>query len=197
MIMMKDENQKTESQRDNELIPSSSCNVTAMINASASCGHKFPSGKFKQAEDNLLNFIMANDECKKLWKKENPKQDIPMNQIHAVLALGFNLWMGKEIARFTTSAKIANIIRWLNDGNCGMVSGMFPKTRGHCVAVVGVETRDSDYETTSLIIKDSWGDYHTDYKDRDGDKIRMGMEDVEKILSGGKDGKWFHFIEKA
>lgn len=197
MILMKDKNKKTESQRDNDLIPSSSCNVTAMINASASCGHIFPKGKHKQAEDNLLEFILSDKECERLWLIENPKRNIPMNQIHAVLALGFNRWMGKEIAKFTTKAKFSAIYEWLRNGNTGMTSGMFPKTNGHCVAVVGMEIRENDYEPVSLIIKDSWGDYHTDYRNTNGHNIKMSIEDAKKILSGGKDEKWFHFITKA
>jgi len=81
------------SQRNNELNPSSACNVTSMVSGLVSASWPLPAGKYKQPEDNLLEFIRSNPAVQKRWDAIDPQHKTPPNQLHELLCLGTNLWV--------------------------------------------------------------------------------------------------------
>jgi hypothetical protein len=184
-------------QRNNELHPMSACNVTAMINALVAAGWKLPETK-EQPEDALLAFIQTNEECEKLWIKNDPLKQIPPNQWHNVLSLGVNLWLNLPIASINWKTNVVDIVEHLMIGGTCIASGLFPTTEGHFVAIVGTTYEPLDGSVSNFIIDDPWGDYRTNYKIKNGNSIEMLFEDYEKIIKPiDKKEKWVHFIKKS
>jgi hypothetical protein len=139
------------SQRNNELEPNSSCNVTAMVQALAILGVPLlNSGKYKQPEDELRALIVSFG--------GDPT-------VHADLSKGVNIWLAMTKTRFTMQASPAEIIGDLEAGKPSVMSGTFPfkykdgsvKQIGHIVTISGVETSD-DGAPKLWIVQDPYGD---------------------------------------
>ncbi len=119
------------SQRNNEVKPLESCNVTSMVMALSYMGYAFPPGPYQQPEDNLYTFIKQNG--------RNP-------EVHAELSDMTNKWMNKNVTKFSTAFLISNILSELKGGRPVVLSGTFPgypapkKTPlGHIVCLVGMD----------------------------------------------------------
>lgn len=166
---------KVKSQRNNEVKPFDTCNVTSMINALTYLGYAedFPGintseGKFEQAEDRLAEFFLTNEEILTKYKKEFPnyyKDFINKTkgyynpfEIHEILSFGTNLWMGKKVTEFSEYLTLNNMIRELLAGKPLVVSGRFKviKPNGdhtfynHIVTLVGFEA-DEGYNSGDLL----------------------------------------------
>jgi len=191
------------SQRNNELSPGSSCNVTSMISGLVSASWPLPAGNYKQPEDNLLDFIRTNPAVQEKWAQVCPRKDIPPNQLHEVLCFGTNLWIeslkGPKI-QLLWSLGIKDIKKAIDDGGAVVMSGRFQDQRsgeiGHIVPVVGYQATDEG-EVTHVIIDDPWGDYESLYKIQRGDDIFMSYADwLATIRDQGKERKFGHVIPK-
>ena len=186
------------SQRNNAISPERACNVSAAISALASAGYQVEDGSTMQPEDRLMLFIRSSDECKVLWNQLDPKAKIPPEQWHAVLDMGINLWIGCHAVRMSESASAQMIMDHIERGGTGLVSGMFPTTQGHFVAVVGFQGDLGAPAPEYWIIKDPWGDYRTAYKNYYGNNIYMPYFvyiDIAKPVMA--ENKRFHFVRKA
>jgi hypothetical protein len=189
---------------------SRSCNVTSMIMALDYCGYAFPSDLlFAQPEDALLHFILDSTEVDiayaKLFPEEhskyiasgrNPKTTYPPEELHVLLSLGTNLWMGKEaneITKFRFDLSIDEVVFELAQGRPVVQSGVFGKLH-HVTTVVGVDTEQdltliSDHteidlsQITSFILEDPYGNYHTSYQDQNGKDIVMPYSDYVSIFN--------------
>ena len=199
-------------QRNNQLKPGGACNVTAMIAALLAAGYaveQLATEKFRQPEDALMDFIVHDERTLALWKVLDPSGHNAPNEWHPVLALGTNLFLrekglvGKcvdavEWGEWRSKSQIAETIK---DGGAAVLSGLFPaggrKTIGHVVACVGFKD-DDEGNITHFIIDDSWGDYHTEYADHNGNNVEMSLEDFNsKIRHCGADNKMAHLVRKA
>jgi hypothetical protein len=175
-------------QRNNQLSPGSSCNVTSMVSGLVSAGWPIPAGKFKQDEDNLLDFIRGSPQVQRRWDVIDPNHKIPPNQIHELLCMGTNLWIapmrGPPII-LMWDLRLADVVSIIDDGGTVVMSGRFQDYRsgeiGHIVTVVGYQATEAG-ETTHVILDDPWGDYETLYKVQRGDDVFMPVVD------------WFHMI---
>ena len=136
----------------------SMCNVTSMVMAFDYLGYRFPSGIYKQPEDNLCDFIFNNKEVLAYYEKTMPAlykafergEDNAFcpNEIHLVLAYGANKWLGCTSAvTFHDRLKITDIIKEIIVFNRPVVmSGTFPYvynsgkvgTIGHINVLVGI-----------------------------------------------------------
>jgi hypothetical protein len=214
---------KIHSQRNNELLPIATCNTTSMIMMLKYSGvdvAKKLSYEWTQLEDSLTSFTQTNAEVDafygrldaanhKKWKAKDPKA-IPPNQYHAVLNFATNLWLGYRpdtITSFTTGRSIQTILFDLLQGKASVVSGVFAKLR-HVVCVVGFNSIQMDMEKISnpaditladvshVLIDDPYGDYRTNYKDHNGDDIKIPLDEFIKLTnsSGSATQKWCHFI---
>lgn len=199
-------------QRNNRLKPNGACNVTAMIAALCAAGwavEQLATEQYAQPEDALMHFILADARVDACWKKIDPKGMYAPNEWHPVLALGTNLFLrekglvGKcvdavEWGEWRSKSQITETIR---NGGAAVLSGLFPaggrKTIGHVVACVGFK-EDDEGNITHFIIDDSWGDYHTEYADHNGNNVEMSLEDFNsKIRHCGADNKMAHLVRKA
>ncbi|MDR2097712.1 MAG: C39 family peptidase [Spirochaetaceae bacterium] len=173
------------SQRNNELEPNSSCNVTAMVQALCLLRMDFPLSKFSQPEDALRDLIVSGG--------GDPT-------IHADLSKGFNEWAGRQMTRFTTAARIDDIILDLKNGKPSVMSGTFPyynndsiKNIGHIVTISGVELSE-DNAPLSWEVQDPYGDTWKNWSGS-GRNIKFSHEQFINYLKPlkGKD-KWRHYF---
>ena len=191
------------SQRNNELSPGSSCNVTSMVSGLVSAGWPLPAGKFKQPEDNLLDLIRSSPVVQRRWDAIDPGHKTPPNQIHELLCLGTNIWvehLGGPKIELLWRLYIADVKKAIDEGGAVVMSGRFQDAKsgeiGHIVAVVGYQAADAG-EVTHFILDDPWGDYETLYKVQRGDDVFMPVSDWLSMMRERKDPfKFGHVIKR-
>jgi len=174
-----------------------------MISALASAGYPyFPEGRFKQPEDNLLDFIRSSSKVQRRWDEIDPKHINPPNQIHETLCLGTNEWltpMKQPPIILKWNLRLNDIVSVIDNGGAVVMSGRFKTTSGeigHIVAVVGYQAADSG-EITHLILDDPWGDYESYYKVQRGDDVFMPVADwLGMIREQGNPVKFGHVVSK-
>lgn len=214
------------SQRNNKIRPLSSCNVTSMIAALDYAGYTHPvNPTFEQPEDSLMDFLLTspeiNMEYQKLFPDEyrkyiasgkNPKTSYPPSELHALLSLGTNLWMGKgkgEITRFRWDLTLRDIIYEFINHRPVVTSGVFSGLH-HVICLAGVQTsqtniakseKPSDIEidkVIGIVIEDPYGDFHTNYKVQSGKDVVMTVAEFNTLVNvQGQPQKWGHTFIKA
>ena len=216
------------SQRDNQYYPHSTCNTTSMVMALERAGYDLKlegmtttsSGHtYEQPEDYLTHRLMS-EAATKLAMQRHPqlvvggKLTVPPNQIHDILSIFTNNWVGAyytvdRATHFSLNNYLPDLIREFWRG-CGIVlTGEFPmgdRTLRHMVSVSGFVLTGSkpvgngaDNELLNrleyLVINDPYGDYHTGYKDQHGEGVLMPREDVIRIFrESGSHHKWAHIV---
>jgi hypothetical protein len=177
------------SQRNNELKPQESCNVTSMVMALDYLGYTFPEGYHKQPEDNLRAFMESI--------KLEPT-------VHNQLSKGVNEWMGKKVTFFSTSVPIDTLINEIMAGRPAVLSGTFPgypnlvkNPLGHIVCLVGFEWIKNNYNEipSAAIVDDPWGNTLANWKGS-GNDIRIPWELFIKWFKpiGNPKIKWVHLF---
>lgn len=214
------------SQRNNQLRPFISCNVTSMIAALDYAGYTFPTdAKYQQPEDSLLNFLLTNPEVDAEYARiypveykkyqvtgKDPKKSTPPNELHTILSSGTNLWMGKkrgEITRLRWDLSLREMLFEFINHRPIVVSGVFGKLH-HIVCAVGFDTTQTNIfkiekpeeidvdKVVSVIIEDPYGDYRTAYTDKNGKDVRMPASDFSLFINvQGQPQKWGHLFVKA
>ena len=206
------ENKPYYTQRNNKLKPNGGCNVTSMIAALSAAGwdvSKLATKEYPQPEDALMHFILADKRVDTFWRRIDPLGRYAPNEWHPVLAYGTNLYMrecgviGNDTVPVAWSERhtVREIVQVIENGGAAVLSGIFAvegkKTIGHVVAAVGFKT-DENGCLSHFIIDDSWGDYRTEYKNRNGNDIEMPLEDFQtKIRHCGTDCKLAHLVRKT
>lgn len=209
---------------------STMCNVTSIVMAAEYNGWKLPKGKFAQPEDNFADFLMNSVDVDLFYKTKMPslyadykaeKRDdkgrpayYTPNEIHAVLAHAFNLWIGCSTAdTFRDYVKLDEIIDLLLQNRALVISGNF-NDLGHIVTLVGCEytvahsdvfnvesalkfIKDNNIRPDNWIIDDPYGNYKLGYPaNASGNDIRVPHADFVKIIKpcGDNLAKWAHII---
>ena len=206
------ENKPYYTQRNNKLKPNGSCNVTSMIAALSAAGwdvDKLATKEYPQPEDALMHFILADKRVDSYWRKIDVTGNYPPNEWHPVLAYGTNLYLrecgliefGESAVQWGERRTFAEIQKTLEAGGAAVLSGVFTaegkKTIGHVVACVGYKADDKG-NITHFILDDSWGDYHTEYAEHNGNDIEMSVEDFRAMIrSCNQDCKMAHIVRKA
>lgn len=225
-------NKKNYSQRNNEFFYvnknrkvnwTNECNVTSMVRTMDYNGFVFPTGKYAQPEDNLADFIVHSknidsEYAKRFpalytsWKAGEADSYSPI-EIHKLLELGVNEWIGSDVDTFSDSTPIEDIRRQIIDCNKSVVlSGNFGKL-GHIVSLVGIAYEVSTYEKCyaegSDICKlkpvgycydDSWGTFDSATKTYDttklGNDVWLTNEDFNNIMKpiGNENFKFAHIF---
>ncbi|MBQ7158630.1 MAG: hypothetical protein IJS09_04285 [Treponema sp.] len=199
-------------QRNNRLKPNGACNVTAMIAALVAAGYAvgaLATEQYPQPEDALMHFILSDKRVDAYWRRIDPIGRCAPNEWHPVLAYGTNLFLRErgvvgndtEPVAWSEQHTVREIVQVIEGGGAAVLSGVFlaegKQTIGHVVAAVGFKT-DENGRLTHFIIDDSWGDYRTEYKNRNGNDIEMPLEDFQtKIRHCGTDCKLAHLVRKA
>lgn len=212
-------NKKYRTQRDNQLKPLGTCNTTAMCMALQYSGFQLPDTPYNQYEDALTNFLLTDPKVLEYYEqldpgsykawKTNPDSPVvfPPNEYHNVLSFGTNLWMKKQVTKFSTTTPMQDILFDILKGRATAVSGVWAKLH-HIVCVVGFSTlQDTIRDATDpaqidtekmlyMIIDDPYGNYKTDYKDSSGNDIYVPFSDYIAITKtqGSITKKWTHRI---
>jgi hypothetical protein len=214
------------SQRNNIVRPLIACNVTAMVAALEYAGYTHPvDSQYAQPEDSLMNFLLNStevdmayqrlfpDEYKKYMASgKDPKKSYPPSELHALLSLGTNLWMGAQrnaITRFRWDLSFRDIVYEFLNGRPVVTSGVFAGLH-HVVCLVGIDTHQADIKKVtspdgiqldmiqSIIMQDSYGDYHTGYKVQNGKDVKMTVPEFTALINvQGQPNKWGHLFIKA
>lgn len=142
------------------------CNVTSYVMALEYSGFSFPSGPYKQPEDNLGLHILTSEKLMAEWEKAAPaeyklfkkalegkcteKELESMyfpTELHRWLCMGANEWIGTTAATFNTRHNLPRLL-WdsmVNDNSPLVISTKFGGF-GHIVCVTGVIYNTSDYK---------------------------------------------------
>lgn len=206
------ENKPYYTQRNNKLKPNGACNVTSMIAALSAAGWdvgKLSTKEYPQPEDALMHFILADKVVDSYWRKIDPAGRYAPNEWHPVLAYGTNRYMRQcgllgieeTAVEWREDRKLEVVQETLKNGGSAVLSGIFTaegkKTIGHVVACVGFKTDDAG-KITHFILDDSWGNYHTEYSDHNGNDVEMPLEDFKTMIRHcNMDVKMAHLIRKA
>ena len=198
------------SQRNNALKPEGACNVTAMVSALAAAGwpvEKFSDETYKQPEDALMHFILADPVIDREWHRIDPPSRYAPNEWHPLLATGANMLLRKcrLLAPYETAVifgenrSLADFTAAIDAGGAAVVSGLFEtqagRVIGHVVSLVGYN-KDSAGKLSSFIIDDPWGDYRTKYANANGDDIEMPVADFMRIMKPRNAAhKFGHIVE--
>jgi hypothetical protein len=174
-----------------------------MVSGLVSAGWPLPPGKYKQDEDNLLDFIRSSPQVQRRWDVIDPGHKTPPNQIHELLCLGANLWlepMGGPKIELRWKISLSDVVQVIDEGGAVVMSGRFRDYRsgeiGHIVPVVGYQADDNG-NVTHVILDDPWGDYETLYKVQRGDDVFMPVEHwMSMIRDQDKPVKFGHVIQK-
>lgn len=219
-----DDNKMNYSQRNNKYVWkdkdayvnwTSMCNVTSMVMAADYAGYHFPPGNFDQPEDNLAKFIMESDLIDETYKKKYPamykdykagkKGSYTPNEIHELLALGLNTWLGTNAVTFSTSTNFIEALRknFVDQSLPIVVSGVFNGLH-HIVCITGVAYDYKEENGTIKInskipkivkIDDPWGNPLKGYqKGLSGNDIELTWDYCVKYLKPVNDSKikWTH-----
>jgi len=213
-------------QRNNQIRPTIACGTTSMVAALDYVGFTFPKDEvYNQPEDSLLNFILNSKEIdaeyakvypyeyrKYLSENKDPKKSTPPNEIHTLLSLGTNLWMGRPknaITQLKWDLSLQSILFEFIKGRPVVISGVFKKLR-HIVCATGFGTLQQDIfsvenssqididKVTYIIIGDSYGDFRTSYQKHSGKDVKMSLQDFNlNINVQGQPQKWGHLFSKV
>jgi hypothetical protein len=179
------------SQRNNELDPFGSCNVTSMCMALDYIGYSFPTGQYKQPEDNLYQFM----------KDHNLEPTV-----HAELSIGVNKWIRKDNAtNFSVHRSIDQVFGEIREGRPVVLSGTFPgfpkvmpKPYGHVVCLVGGIWQDDLGRglPDQIIIDDPFGNTLNNWNGSGNDIHLSQRQFIDWIKDCGSPVKWGHFFVK-
>ena len=194
----------------------SMCNVTSMVMALDYLGYKFPTGKYKQPEDNLCDFMFTSTAVDDYYKRVMPAMWEQYNRgdtnaycpnlIHAVLAYATNLWLGcTNAVTFKDSCLITDIIKEITEYNRPVVmSGTFPYkylngtsgTIGHINCLVGLIFDESEFKSTQnpkpefFIVDDPYGDWKQNFKAETGDNTVFSYNEFIQYYKTLNDTKY-------
>ena len=196
------------SQRNNKILPYSTCGETAMINGLVASKISFNYPKDQQPEDYLTSIIRSDEGYEKLkeiapWFATGSKSDPEIQTILAMLEWGTNKLCGRLVCKLDLSGSLKKIIWNLANGGCSLVMGSFT-AQGHFVCIVGCETEQHIWSTpnfnsiqleaiTSIIMDDPYGNWFSGYANAAGNDTKFTIEQLRNLI--GQDGKiWTHYI---
>jgi len=164
--------------KTNKLLTSalSTCNTTSYCEAAEINRFVFPSGNYVQPEDNFAEFMMTDKRVLEYYKKTMPAMYAAFergdngcycpNEVHTVLAYGFNRWMecpeDKPVVYFRDSCKIPVILTEIIVNDSAVVmSGTFPYKYsngimgeiGHINVLVGIQYSAQQLEENKIDLK--------------------------------------------
>lgn len=197
-------------QWDNTIDPGGTCNVTSMVHALEICGIMYSHPDGMQPEDYLAKLLESPESYSRMarlyrWAVGTYRP----RHIHAMLSWAVNeKLVGREVTFFTERASMQEIIYHIWASRTPIVTGGRFTPYGHIVTVVGFETAQEDFSYVSspdsielaavrtIIINDSWGNYLTGYRDRNGYNVRLPYHTFVKLVKteGSEKRKFAHFF---
>jgi len=171
------------SQRDNEFVPSGTCNVTSLAMVLDYWGIK-PKGP-KQLEDELFEELLTPEGQAHFNRYFSALKNQGFNprNVHGMLG-----WLTERRGlkwKFTDSATVESIRASIADGKPVITSGKFTAS-GHIIVLIG-------YTHSGFIVHDPWGDWEKGYSKRhQGAFLIYDYVDILAVLNGKYRA---HFIE--
>lgn len=181
-------------QTNNRYIPLTSCTPTSAVMFLLAAGFRvvesskarlveypafvYPSNM--QPEDyisTLANSLWGQDLRKTLtpWFKD----DVPPQTIHVVVKEILNRVLGGQYITFQENMTMSQLEFEIRNKRPIMVSGKFTGD-GHTVVVVGAKWTDHN-ELISLIIDDPYGNYKTNYSDKQGNDVEVPAQEFQEL----------------
>lgn len=196
-------------QRNNQVIPLTSCNTTSAIMALKASGISFHFPVGMQPEDHLSELLLSEEAFEKKRRDYPWAKNIPPNQVHGMLQWGINKLAGKNVDQFKTNGNLREIIWRLFHRTALIAHGTFDK-HDHMVCVVGFQSTQHEWDLAkpkdidlscieAIIIDDPFGDYRTGYKDHHGNDIKMSLDEFNDITHnrGKAEKKWIHVFKRG
>lgn len=149
------------------------CNVTSYVMALEYAGWQFPTGTFRQPEDNLGKFILTDKSVRDYWQKTNKAgYDLFMKsldgkctkaelenmyfptELHNILSYGANKWMGQDIAKYSEPVDLKKVL-WENmvDNDLPVVLSTKFGGYGHIVCCTGVAFDEKEFDNLKYVDK--------------------------------------------
>jgi hypothetical protein len=197
-------------QRNNEFVPISSCNVTAAVMALKAAGVHFSFPSMMQPEDYLYT-MLDSPSAYDVMRKKYPwavRDGYPPNQVHGMLKWGINRLVGKPVDKFVTGGSLKDML-WYSLCEMPLIMNGRFTAGGHMLTVVGFRSlqdrylikrqRDIDLgQVDAVIVDDPYGNYHTGYEDAKGNDIWFPLWQFHSLTNSyNADGaKWMHIINR-
>lgn len=199
------------SQRDNEELPGSSCNVTSAVMALEASGHPpseivgLPAAE--QPED-FLTDIGDSSEAYAVMKRISPwffkeNGDPLCRPPEAPLMLDWIVERayGRSLMEYSEGNPFLHFVSEIDAGRASILRGKFTAT-GHIVAMIGYEAvgdiGGQIGDITGFIVNDPWGNFLTDYTDHDGEQVTIPIETIIRVARDyDSPFKVGHFIMEA
>jgi Peptidase_C39 like family len=204
MVVNYSKDSEYHSQRNNRLIPHSSCNATSMIMALKQAGVRLPFPEKYQPED-YLSLFLQSDQVKEKMKELAPwaldpktgKQLYPPQEVHVVMEWAVNTLLNKQVVIFSTKTPFQKIINHIDNRKGVVLSGRFPlnnTTIDHMISLAGYMKHQGSI--SYILIDDPYGDYKTSYRSHRGNNIPLPIEEAQTILKpvGLKDRNWAYLV---
>jgi hypothetical protein len=169
------------SQRDNENVPGGTCNVTSLAMVMSFWGIKAkddPSDAAPEQLEDELFLRLEEPDAQAFFKKNFPtlvNQGYHARNIHGML-----IWLAKQ---YGLVDKYSEGTSWKDMADFGrsfgpmIIAGAFTGS-GHITCLTGMTV------SGDMIVHDPYGDWNTQYKNRDGTFRIYNREDMEQILAG-------------
>lgn len=163
------------SQRDNEFVPSGTCNVTSLAMVMSYWGIQPSAGE--QLEDQLFQELLEPDAQDYFHRNhlELKNQGYNPRNVHGMLG-----WLAKKHGlehRFTDAATLLQIKGELDQQRPVITSGRFTAS-GHIIVLIG-------YTHSGFIVHDPWGDWEKGYSKRhQGQFLIYNYVDILPVLNG-------------
>ena len=186
-------------QRNNAVVPYSSCNTTSLVMALKQARWPIPE-RGMQPEDDLSKFLQTPEAHAKL-KDLAPwfVGTFPPQEVHATLEWGTNEWMKGTADRFTLGATSKDLVMALSTGGGAVLSGRFPREgapdMGHIVSLAGFVRKNG--EITHWVIDDPYGDWHSNYQNHHGNDIAYTHDEFDTIFRRDTGFYWAHLIRRC
>lgn len=190
-------------QRDNHLFPNGACGPTGSINALHAIGLEMPHAGFEQEEDFFTDWLEKPAAVDYMYKHYPFAKGSTIRPRHfgEILAWGVNQIMkpvvGADVA-FRKPRTLVEMAQAIFRDQSLVVSCNFTSA-GHFIALCGVEIADDvanleelkESDILAFFCDDSWGNYNTNYKDRNGNNVRYAVHILRDMMKGREVGmRW-------
>ena len=209
-------NEDYNKQRDNEILPLSTCGPTSMAMALLQSGYRDWLIEGEDPADTITKELTTDQAYSRMHRALGTKETNwhPFN-IHSILTWGVNNLIGKEISTFRTDWSLQQILLNIVKGGGAVLAGDFtlPDGRelGHIVSLAGFETTQKNIfdaeeptdidlvQVPSFIIDDPYGDYTQGYRSHHGMNVVFDYKLFYSVFreKDTSSKKWAHLIKPA
>jgi len=171
------------SQRDNVILPSSTCNTTACVNALAAINIQPAWHIDGQQDEDILTRYLTTEDAKRYLESVRPDlKGLQPRLFSECLEWAVNILQGATICKrkLITYKEMIDLIK--QDDCVIAIGGLFTGSGGHYVCAVNII--DIPGGTSKIVCIDSWGDWSTGYKDKDGYMVKYNPEEFRRLTWG-------------